>query len=466
MNKYKKLAFNTAVFAIGSFGSKILSLFLTRLYSGNLNPSDSNVKDLLEMTANFLIPVFTLSITEALVRYGLDKDYNKREIFTTASCVCGFGLGALVLLSPLFNLIEFIDGYAILLLVYICTSSLRSLCSQLTRVRGLVKLFSFDGILTILLLFIFNLIFISALDMGVRGFMLSVILSDFCSALFLFSVSGIRNYLNISYFRKDLVGVMLRFSLPLIPTALMWIITGFSDRLFLRHMKSSDDAGIYGYAAKIPNLLSIASTVFSLAWNMSAIAENDSKDRSAFYEKVYTSYQSLMYVATAFIIAVVQIITPLLVTAAKYEAYKSVYIYTPFLVIGVLLMCFNQFLSSIYTATRHTANSSWTSLIACVTNIFLNIILIDKFGIQGASIATVLSYLACYVVRIFDARRYVPFKVNHTAFIGNIFVITAMSVVVIKQPPYYPAFLILGFLIVLTANFEPILLTAKKILKR
>ena len=156
MNKYKKLAFNTAVFAIGSFGSKILSLFLTRLYSGNLNPSDSNVKDLLEMTANFLIPVFTLSITEALVRYGLDKDYNKREIFTTASCVCGFGLGALVLLSPLFNMIEFIDGYAILLLVYICTSSLRSLCSQLTRVRGLVKLFSFDGILTILLLFIWR----------------------------------------------------------------------------------------------------------------------------------------------------------------------------------------------------------------------------------------------------------------------------------------------------------------------
>jgi O-antigen/teichoic acid export membrane protein len=129
-------------------------------------------------------------------------------------------------------------------------------------------------------------------------------------------------------------------------------------------------------------------------------------------------------------------------------------------------MCFNQFLSSIYTATRHTANSSWTSLIACVTNIFLNIILIDKFGIQGASVATVLSYLACYVVRIFDARRYVPFKVNHTAFIGNIFVITAMSVVIIKQPPYSPAFLILGFLIVLTANFQPILLTAKKILKR
>lgn len=466
MNKYKKLAFNTAVFAIGSFGSKILSLLLTRLYSGNINPSDSNVKDLLEMTANFLIPIFTLSMAEALVRYGLDKNYNKREVFTTASCICGLGLGALILLSPLFNLIEFVDGYAILLLIYICTSALRSLCSQLTRTRGLVKLFSFDGILTTLLLFIFNIIFISALNMGVRGFMLSVILSDFCSALFLFSISGIKNYLNLNYFRKDLALVMLRFALPLIPTALMWIITGFSDRLFLRHMKGSADAGIYGYAAKIPNLLSMASTVFSLSWNMSAITENDSKDRSVFYEKVYSSYQSLMYVAAAFIIAAVQIITPFFVTASKFEEYKNVYIYTPFLVIGVLLMCFNQFLSSIYTATRHTANSSWTSLIACVTNIFLNIILIKKFGIQGASVATLLSYLACYVVRIFDARRYVPFKVNHLAFIGNFFALTAMSAVIIKNPPYSPAFLVLGFLIVLTANIQPILMTAKKIIKR
>ena len=31
MNKYKKLAFNTMIFAIGNFGSKILVLLLTRL---------------------------------------------------------------------------------------------------------------------------------------------------------------------------------------------------------------------------------------------------------------------------------------------------------------------------------------------------------------------------------------------------------------------------------------------------
>ena len=41
MNKYKSLAFNTVIFAIGTFGSKILTLFLTRLYTCLLYTSDA-----------------------------------------------------------------------------------------------------------------------------------------------------------------------------------------------------------------------------------------------------------------------------------------------------------------------------------------------------------------------------------------------------------------------------------------
>ena len=62
MNKYKKLVSNTLIFAIGSFGSKILLLLLTRLYTGNINPGDNSTKELLEQTANFLIPIITFSI--------------------------------------------------------------------------------------------------------------------------------------------------------------------------------------------------------------------------------------------------------------------------------------------------------------------------------------------------------------------------------------------------------------------
>lgn len=477
MNKYKSLALNTVIFAVGSFGSKILVLLLTSLYTTNISSADSSTKELLEITANFLIPIFTFSMTDSIIRFGLDKSYDKRQVFTSASCVAGAGLVLMLIISPLLRLISFLDyldGYTILLVVYICTSSFRALCSNFVRARGLLKLFSFDGILTTLLLFIFNVIFISKLHMGVTGFMLSVILSDFCSSLFLFFTAGLHRYLNIKYFSPDIVRAMLRYSLPLIPTAVMWIITGFSDRLFIRYMTPAGDsvflgdsaAGIYGYATKIPNLISMVSTIFFQAWNMSAITENDSADRSRFYEKVYSTYQSIMFIAAAFLVSSVQILTPILVKTTNFPEYSTVYLYTPILVAAVLFMSFNQFLSSIYTATKHTKNSFWTSMIACGTNILLNILLIPRLGIQGASIATLASYLICYFVRIFDARRYVPFKVNYGSFAVNTAVLLALCAVVIKQPMYYPVYLVCGFLFVAVINYNAIITMMKKLLKR
>ena len=84
MNKYKQLAFNTIVFAIGSFGAKIFSLLLNNLYTRHIDPVGFYTKTLIETTALFLLPVFTFSLTEAVVRYGLDRKYNKKQIFTIA----------------------------------------------------------------------------------------------------------------------------------------------------------------------------------------------------------------------------------------------------------------------------------------------------------------------------------------------------------------------------------------------
>lgn len=79
MNKYKKLAVNTAIFGIGSFGAKIFSLLLNNLYTKHISPSDLYTKSLLETLIVLLLPVFTFSLTEAIVRYGLDKRYKKRR---------------------------------------------------------------------------------------------------------------------------------------------------------------------------------------------------------------------------------------------------------------------------------------------------------------------------------------------------------------------------------------------------
>lgn len=465
---------NTIVFAIGSFGSKILLILLNKLYTHNIAPTDNSTKSLLENTANFIIPIVTLSIAEAVIRYGLDREYDKREVFTSACLVEAAGMGILLLLSPLLGLLPYSDGYVLYLLLYIAASSFRQLSSQFVRARGMVRLFALDGILATLTLFVFNILFISVLHWGVAGFMLSVILSDFCSGVFLWITAKLWKFFHVRFYNPEITRVMLRFSIPMIPTAVLWIITGFSDRLFVRYMDGfavstdvgADAAGIYDAASKVPNLISMVSTIFFQAWNMSAIAENNSKDRSSFYYRIFSAYQSMMFLAAAFMITLVRPLSMLVIDTSIHPEYAAAYQYTPILIIAVLMMSFNQFLSSIYTATQKTTHSFWTSLAAAATNLTLNVLLIYWFGVQGAVVATFASYFVCYLIRIVDTRRLIPFKVHHLRFVLNLVILFAMSIAAIIQPAFLIPFQAVLLLFMVVFNFSAILQTAKKILKK
>lgn len=472
MNRYKKLAANTAVFAIGTFGSKILMFFLTRLYTANMDTAMFGTKELIENTANFIIPICTFCMADAVLRYGLDRNHDKREIFTSACVVELFGLGAAIVLSPVLQLIPFVKGYTPYLVVYICTSSFRALCSNFVRAKGYVRLFAADGIITTLTLFIYNIIFISVLGWGLKGFLISVILSDFCSGLFLWAIAGLGKYFDMRSLNPDIVRLMIRYSLPLIPTALMWIITGFSDRIFVRYMDGPAGltgeaaSGLYAASSKIPNLVNMVSTIFFQAWNMSAITEHDSKGRSRFYQRVFSAYQSIMFIAAAFLILLVQPLSAMLLHYDTDPEYINAYKYTPVLVLAVLMMCFNQFLSSIYNASQHTKNSFWTSFISTMLNIILNIILIKKYGIMGAVTATFVSYAVCYIIRIFDARRYVYFRVSHMKLIFNMAVLFFMCHIAVSRPSFYLFYLTAITILIMAANFNAILATFKKVLSR
>ena len=469
MDKYKRLAFNTVIFTIGSFGSKIISLLLNNLYTKHISPPQLYTKTMLEMCALFLIPVFTLSLREAVIRFGLDNNYDKTEIFTTSSVLTLLGLVPMVLFVQFIHFIPLfssLGSYTALLCVYIFTSSLRAQCSQFVRARELVKLFSFDGILTTLLLLLFNIIFISNMGMGVKGFMLSTILSDLTSAVFLFFAAGLRKYLKAGAFKLELGKVMLRFCIPLIPTTVMWTFTGFSDQLFIGGMKSEDDAGIYSAAAKLPNLVSMLSTIFFQAWNMSAITENNSSDRNVFYEKVYGAYEAVLFIGGAGLILLVKPISALLINYSVFPEYKMAYVYTPLLIAAAVFTCLDLFLASIYTATDHTKNAFITILVVCISNIILNAVMIPVFGIQGAALATFASYFMCFVIRLIDARRFVPFKCKPAINIIGTALMLAMCLLVVQRPKGY-ILAELGITLVMTAIFiRPLMPLIQRVAQR
>lgn len=467
MDKYKKLAFNTIVFAVGSFGSKIFSLLLNNLYTRHISPEGFYSKTLIETTALFLLPVLTFSLTEAVVRYGLDESFDKKQIFTTASVIIFMGLLLMAPLMPIIQLIPIlapIREYAVLLAVYVTASAVRSLCSQFVKARGMLRLFAFDGILTTMILFILSTVFISRLNLGVGGFMLSVIFSDACSAFFLFTTSKLGSFFNIRSFSRDLGKKMMRFSLPLIPTTVMWTFTGFSDQIFVGNLCSESDAGIYCAAAKLPNLISMLSTVFFQAWNISAITENDSPGRSEFYENVCRTYESVLFIGGAALILMIKPISALLINYDTFPEYSGAYLYAPVLITAVVFTCLDIFLMGIYTAAKRTLNSLITVSAACAVNILLNICLIPSVGVHGAAIATFISYLVCFWIRITDVRRIVPFRFSSLRNIFNTCMLLLMCVLTVGQKSLI--YISVIAFVILLVNIKPVLSAMRTMIHR
>ena len=178
---------------------------MSRLYAKHINAYDSGIKDNLETIALFLQPIFTFALQEYLIRFGLDRNYDKKKVFSTSACMTIAGMIALMIIVPglrFIPILNFISGYSLMLAIYVCTSSLRMLCAQFVRSRDMVKLYALDGIIATLTLLIFSFLFISGFKMGVKGFLLSVIMSDLLSVVFLYFTASLGKFFSVKIERN------------------------------------------------------------------------------------------------------------------------------------------------------------------------------------------------------------------------------------------------------------------------
>lgn len=467
MNKYKKLFGNTLIFGIGSMGTKILGFVLVILYTRILEESEYSDADLIYTTVNMLVPLVTFSMADAIIRFGMDKSYDRRCVYTSANAAVLIGMTIFMFFTPLVASNAYLGDYSLLLYIYCYFSCFRQMASQFIRARGNVKLFAVDGIGAVFVQLICNLLFLLVFKLGVTGYVLSFIVSDALSLIFLTLVGDLYKFTDVRFLNKRVFKEMLAFSVPLIPTYLLWWVTSSSDRWFMIDMVGAEANGIYVLAYKLPTLLLLVTTMFYQAWQMSSIEERDSRDLGRFYETVFGAYGSLLYIGAAGLIMCVMPLTFILTSRGAEDgsaSYFDSYRVAPLLITAMVFQCLCQFLSSIYNTRKKSLNSCFTAFVAAAVNLILNYLLIPKHGMYGAAAATAVAYFACFAVRLFDARKLIFFKVEHFRFFVNTVIIVGMSIFVIWQPPMWWLMNIVMFFAVTIFNFGAVVKTLRRIL--
>lgn len=213
MSAYRRLLSNTFLFSVSTFGSKILTFLLTPFYTSILSDAEYGVTDLIIQTGNFLIPLASIGVVNAALRFGLDGRTDKTGVFTTGMAAVLAGEGVLVLLYPLLTSIGLMEGYTVLLLLYVLMANLHSLCGAMAQALGKIRLYAAGGILCTALVVVLNILLLAVFRMGITGYILSNIIADGVTALVLFAALRLWRYLNPRALRRSLAGSMFRYCL-------------------------------------------------------------------------------------------------------------------------------------------------------------------------------------------------------------------------------------------------------------
>jgi O-antigen/teichoic acid export membrane protein len=440
------------ILAAGQFSSKFLVYVMMRFYTGELGTSGYGAMGIIVDASVIIMAVVTLSVNDSVIRFGLDKKYDKSQVFSIGLLTTVIGVLMFAAVAPALTLIDLLKDYALLIYLYVFTGSIKSCCALFARSAGYVRLYALDGIFTTVVNIIFNFIFMLGFNMGVTGYVLSVVVADAASIVFVFYMADLKRYFRLWGLNKHLRRSMYRFSLPLIPTTVMWWVTNASDGFIIAEILGEHYTGLYKVAYRIPNIIVLISLIFSQAWNMSAITEKNSRTISQFYTNVFNIFQSAIYIMAA---GILLLIKPALDVMTS-EDFAGVYRYSPLLVVAVVFACFSTFMGSVYVASKKTVRSMLTAFGGAVSNIILNFLLIPVMGIQGAALATVISYLIIFAARAVDTRKIVLMDLKLPKITLNMVIIAAMGMVVIfaENITFFYISLSAGFLLTTVFNFR------------
>jgi O-antigen/teichoic acid export membrane protein len=218
----KQKAFNlikdTLLFALGSIGSKLILFFMVPIYTNFLTEAEYGISELVFSSAQLLIPLLSLVIFDAVVRFGVSKEGESKDVLLIGLLVFTAGSILTVAITPLFGLYSALSKWKWYMCVYIIFNMLCAVLGSYIKAVNKNKLYATVSILQTLVMALLNVLFLMMWDIGVRGYLLSTILASAVAAASFFLLGGIGAELKTAHFRPELLKKMVAFSAPLIIT--------------------------------------------------------------------------------------------------------------------------------------------------------------------------------------------------------------------------------------------------------
>lgn len=412
MQREKNIIKNTIIYLIGTFGSKVLVFLLLPLYTYYLSTNDYGYFDLVITTISFLIPIISMQVSEGVYRYLVEADdpEKRRDIIGSTVYIL---IKNLIFFNGVYYILYMINviniNHSILVNILININVVYSVILQIIRGLKLNKIYSINGVILTCIILISNIVLLKYFNYGLKGLLWSQIISYSLVLAYSLAILLKLRYLQIRIKKSQTTQKIYKYSIPLILNSVSWWFMNMSDRYIIRLFLSNEANGIYAIATKLPLIVTMLNQIFYLSWQQSALEEFNSDDASEFYSRIFRTYYLLLIPATIILLGCTSIVFQLFINGDFKEAYD----YIPFLYVGSVFYAFSSFYGVIFDAAKKTILSSASSLVGAICNITINLVFIRKFGIQVASISTMISFFVMWIIRINTTKKLIKIKIDY-----------------------------------------------------
>lgn len=431
MKKFKLFVDNLLVYGIGGVISKIVPLIMIPIVVYLMPNSDYvGISDMSNTIMNFCISLAVLGMYDAMYRMFFDKDNEdfKRQVCSTALV---FNIGTSCVVFVLMIVLKgwiskvFFDSDSFSYIVYITAlatlvGGTNSIISAPTRMQNKRKIFLITNTIGPILSYSISI------PLLLKGYyIIALPLAGAISGLTMEISFGIlnRKWFSFGLFNKKILKQLLIIALPLVPNFLIYWIFNSSDRLMITHILGLGASGIYSVGAKFGMASQLIYTAFAGGWQFFAFSTMNEENQVENNSSIFDYLGGISFASTMLICLIARPICILLFP----NEYSEAYIVAPYLFLAPLLQMLFQVAANQFLVVKKTLPNLFILIIGAVANVFLNLYLIPRIGIEGASIATLTGYaisvIICVIVlsqkRLFVVSRKIVFVTG----IGIIFLL-------------------------------------------
>lgn len=419
MDSQKKLFNNTLLLTFGYLGSRIIILLMIPFYSHVMTQGELGTVDLFMAALPFLNPLMTFSLGQTMIRFLLrtNDEIVKKNIFSTSMIfVLAMCVIIVLLFIPVYLSQEHFGIMHILFILLLILNCCQLMLADFVKGNDKLKQLAVNGIMMAFVTAMANIILLVVLEIGIIGALISLIIANMLSILYFLFCLKLMKYFIFMAWDSKLLKEMLRYSTPLIPsTMIWWLKNNVVSRFLILVMIGTAGNGIFAIASKFPAMMSLFTSTFNQAWQISAFNDDELGDKDEHYSSIFNQYYKFLVLIGSGVFVISRLFVYLFI---NHDFYASWFV-TPPLIFATIFKNLAFYVGIIYGKALKTIGAFWTSFVGVFVAVGLNFVLLTWLGIIGAAIGNAIAFLIVLILRLRHTRQFVQIKIDKPKFILN-----------------------------------------------